>query len=224
MILAQAGQPAVDWAWVAGHTGEIWQRFVEHTQLTVMAVALGLAISLPLGVYAHRHRRAYGPITAVAGILYTIPSLALFMLLVPLTGLGLDTALIALTSYTLLILVRNVVAGLAGVPADAREAALGMGFLRLQMLLRVELPLALPVIITGVRIATVTTVGLVTVAALIGQGGFGYFILLGFDRYFNTALILGAVLSTALAVVMDALLAALERAVTPWSRARSRGR
>jgi osmoprotectant transport system permease protein len=206
------------WSWVVDNLDEIYARAWEHVFLTVLAVSIGFAISFPLGVYAYRHRRVYGPIAAAAGILYTIPSLALFAMLVTFTGLSTTTAEIGLVGYTLLILIRNTVAGLQGVPDDAKEAALGMGYSRRQLLWKVELPLALPVIVAGLRIATVTVIGLVTVTALIGKGGLGYFILLGLDRFFSTAAILGAVLSVVLAIVADRLLALGERLLTPWAR------
>ncbi|MDQ3914518.1 MAG: ABC transporter permease [Actinomycetota bacterium] len=208
------------WEWVVDHLDEVGTRSWEHVFLTLVAVGIGFAISFPLGVYSYRHRRVYGPIAWVAGILYTIPSLALFALLVPFTGLSTTTAEIGLVSYTLLILIRNIVAGLQGVPEDAREAALGMGYSRRQLLWRVEIPLALPVIVAGLRIATVTVIGLVTVTALIGKGGLGYFILLGLERFFSTATILGAALSVLLAVLADRILALAERLLTPWARAR----
>lgn len=207
------------WEWVLDHLEEIKVQGIEHLQLTFFAVGIGLLISFPLAVLAYRHKKFYVPLTVVTGILYTIPSLALFAILTPFTGLSFTTAQIGLVGYTLLILIRNIVAGLAGVPADVREAATGMGYSRNQLLWKVELPLALPVIIAGVRIATVTTIGLVTVTALIGQGGFGYFILLGLSRFFSTATLLGAGLSIILAVLMDRLLIFLERRLTPWAAA-----
>jgi osmoprotectant transport system permease protein len=218
LIALLGAEPLIRWRWVFDHLDQIWARLLEHVQLTVLAVAIGFAISLPLAVYAHRHRRAYAPITFVAGLLYTIPSLALFVLLLPFTGLTTTTAEIGLVGYTLLILIRNTVAGLDAVPADAKEAALGMGYTGRQLLWRVELPLALPVIVAGVRIATVTTVGLVTVTALIGKGGEGHFILLGLQQFFSTATIVGATLSVALAIVADLVLLGAQRFLTPWAR------
>ena len=206
------------WQWVLDHLEEIRVQGLEHLQLMFLVVAIGLAIAFPLSVYAYHHRWFYGPLTVVTGILYTIPSLALFALLTPFTGLSFTTAEIALVGYTLLILIRNIVAGLSGVPPDVREAAIGMGYSERQLLWRVELPLALPIIAAGIRIATVTTIGLVTVTALIGQGGFGYFINLGLSRFFPTATVLGAVLSIALAVIADQLLLMLERRLSPWAR------
>jgi osmoprotectant transport system permease protein len=221
MTLAQVeGRPLFDWAWVAGHAGEIGTLIVEHVTLTAIAVAAGLLISFPLAVYAHRHRRSYPPIAFVAGLLYTIPSLALFAFLTPVTGLTITTAEIGLVGYTLLILIRNIVAGLQGVPDDVKQAALGMGYSRRQLLWRVEFPLALPVVLAGVRLATVTTIGLVTVTAFIGLGGLGALILDGIDTFFATASIVGSVLSLVLALVADGALVAAERMATPWSRAR----
>jgi osmoprotectant transport system permease protein len=203
---------------VRDHTHEIWAATRQHIELTAIAVAVGLAIALPLAVLVHRWHRWQTPVFAVTGVIYTIPSLALFALLVPWTGLSRTSAEIALVGYTLLILIRNTVTGLASVSPDVREAATGMGFGPTAMLLRVELPLAVPAVIAGVRIATVTTVGLVTVTALIGQGGLGQFILDGFTRDFKTPLVVGAVLSVALAVGADVALLGLQWVLTPWSR------
>ena len=210
--------PLVVWSWVGSHLGVIGSATLQHLRLTALALAIGLLFSFPAGVVAYRHRRAYAPVTAVAGLLYTIPSLALFALLIPYTGLTTTTAETGLVSYTLLILVRNIVAGLAGVPADVKEAARGMGHSERQLLWRVELPLALPIIIAGVRIATVSTIGLVTVAALIGQGGLGALILQGLREQFNTPEIVGAALSVALAVGADLVLLGVQRLLTPWTK------
>lgn len=217
--------PFLDFGWITDHLGEIWTQTVEHIQLTVLAVVIGFAISLPLGILAYRKPGFYTPLTFVTGVLYTIPSLALFVALIPFTHLSRTTALIGLVSYTLLILIRNIVAGLAAVPEDTREAALGMGYGSRQMLWRVDLPLALPVIVGGVRLATVTTVGLVTVTALIGLGGLGHFILLGIRQpaLGPTPTIVGGVLSVVLAVAADAALLAGQRWLMPWSRRRARG-
>ncbi|MBV8159602.1 MAG: ABC transporter permease [Acidimicrobiia bacterium] len=182
---------------------------------------MGLVIAAPLSLLVRRWRWLQGPVLSFSGILYTIPSLALLALLVPLTGLTRTTAEIALVSYTLLILIRNIVAGLDGVPPDVRDAAEGMGYSRRTQLLRVELPLALPVIIAGIRIAVVTTIGLVTVTALIGQGGLGQLILDGLYRDFRTEVVVGSVLSVALATVADLTLVGIQRLATPWTRARA---
>jgi osmoprotectant transport system permease protein len=220
VTLAQASGPLFRWDWVFRNLGEIWDRVIEHLVLTGIAVGIGLVISLGLSLIALRWRRTYAPITWVAGILYTIPSLALFAMLVPITGLSTTTAEVGLVSYTLLILVRNIVAGIDGVSPDIKEAALGMGFTRRRLFLQIELPLALPVIVAGIRIAAVTVIGLVTVTSIIGQGGLGFFILRGLNSFFWTQIIVGVVLSVLLAVVIDVALSRGERALTPWAKAR----
>jgi osmoprotectant transport system permease protein len=214
-----------DPGWVVDNLERIGGLLLEHVVLTGLAVGIGLVISFALALAIRNAPRLYGPIVGVTGTLYAIPSLALFALLTPVTGLGtILTAEVALVSYTLLILVRNIVEGLRGVPPDAVEAAVGMGYTPLQRLLRVELPLALPVIVAGVRIATVTTVGLVTVTALIGLGGLGYLIVtIGVNRgsFGLTAVVTGVALAVALAVVADVALLRLQRALTPWARRRA---
>jgi osmoprotectant transport system permease protein len=217
-------EPLLRWSWVLGHGSDILTRLREHIILTVIAVAVGLLISFPLGVWAHRHRRVYAPITWIAGFVYTIPSLALFVLLIPITGLTITTVEVGLVSYTLLILIRNVVAGLDGVPEDVKDAARGMGLTDRQILWRVEVPLALPVIVAGIRVATVSTVGLVTVGAFIGIGGLGQFILDGLQTFFNTEILVGAVLSVVIAFAAEAILLGSQRLLTPWTRAASSSR
>ena len=207
-----------DWSWTADNGQLLWDKTLEHIQLTVIAVVIGMLISFPLGVLAQRRSHWYPSITGVTGFLYTIPSVALFAFLIPYTGLSIVTAEIGLVSYTLLILIRNIVAGLNGVPPDSKDAAVGMGYTDRQLLWRVELPLALPVIIAGLRLASVTTIGLVTVTALIGLGGYGKLILDGFREFDSTQLILGAVLSMAFAILVDGLLVGCERLLTPWAR------
>jgi len=213
------GEPLIRWDWVADHLDELALRLGEHVELTVIAVVVGLVIAFALSLVVLRFPRSEAPITWITGTLYTIPSLALFALLIPYTGLTILTAEIGLVSYTLLILIRNFVRGVRGVPAEVREAAIGMGYTPRQLLWRIEVPLALAVIMAGVRIATISTIGLVTVTALIGQGGFGFLILIGIQRFFSTELIVGAVLSVALAIVADALLVLLQHRLTPWMRA-----
>ncbi|HEX6207977.1 MAG TPA: ABC transporter permease [Actinomycetota bacterium] len=213
------GRPFWDWDWVGRNGDLIVDQAVQHLWLTFLAVVIGLAISFPLAVLAYRRRRLYPPIAWLTGTLYTIPSLALFAFLTPFTGLSTLTAEIGLVSYTLLILIRNIVTGLRAVPPEVREAALGMGYTDRQLLWRIELPLALPAVVAGLRIATVTTIGLVTVTALIGQGGLGALMLGGFRRlYPELAVVLGVGLSVALAVAVDLLLFAGQRWITPWSR------
>jgi osmoprotectant transport system permease protein len=209
------------WHWVATHGDLIRTATRQHLDLTVVAVGIGLLISFPLALAARRWRRLESPILAATGILYTVPSVALFAFLVPFWGLSFRTAEVGLVSYTLLILIRNIVTGLDGVPEDVREAARGMGYRPSRLLLSVELPLAAPAIIAGIRIATVTTIGLVTVTAIIGQGGLGSLIRNGFtNNEFRTPIVVGLIGSVLLALVADVLLRVLERLVTPWNRAR----
>jgi osmoprotectant transport system permease protein len=210
----------IDWAWIARNPDQIGNALAEHLELTLIAVGVGFLLSFAATLVIYRFRRLYGPIAGVTGIIYTIPSLALFAFLVPFTGLSLLTAEIGLIGYTLLILIRNTVAGLDSVPPDVREAAEGMGYTGWQRLWRVELPLAMPVIVAGLRVATVTTIGLVMVTALIGQGGLGQLMLRGFSRGFPTAIYVGAFVSVVRALVVDAGLVAAQRAVTPWTRPR----
>lgn len=220
MIIAQS-DAFFRWDWVFSHLDDVWEKVVEHLILTGLALGIGLVISLTLALIGLRFRRAYAPITWVTGALYTIPSLALFAFLVPITGFTLLTAEIGLVGYTLLILIRNIVAGIDGIDPAIREAAIGMGYGRRKLFLEIELPLALPVILAGVRIAAVTTIGLVTVTALIGQGGVGFFILEGLNRFFSTEIILGTGLSVILAVTIDVALVLVERMLTPWQRRRA---
>lgn len=208
--------------WVFDNLDMLAQRTMEHVVLTLIGVGFGVLIAFPLTLLIHRRRRLIGPVLGFAGILYAIPSLALFGLLIPVTGIGLVTAEIALVSYTLLILIRNGLTGLDGVAPEIVEAATGMGHTRIQQLWRVQLPLAIPVIIAGIRIATVTTIGLVAVTALIGQGGLGFVIItIGINRFFPTAILVGVGLSVLLAVLADRGLVFAERALTPWARAGS---
>src|SRR5215472_12958836 len=167
--LLDATDPWIRWDWVGSHVDLILGDLGQHVELTAIAVGAGMLVAIPIGVLAWRYRGSRGPVLGLAGAFYTIPSLALFALLVPWTGLTVLTAEIGLVAYTLLILVRNIVVGLDGVPLDVRDAALGMGYRPLRQLLRVDLPLALPVIFAGLRIATVTTIGLITITALIGD-------------------------------------------------------
>jgi osmoprotectant transport system permease protein len=214
------GEPLVRWEWIGSHIDEISFRLWEHFELTTIAIVVGLVIAFALSYVALRVPRLYPPITGVTGMLYTIPSLALFAFLVPYTGFSILTAEIGLVSYTLLILIRNIVGGIRGVPAEVRDAALGMGYTPRQILWRIELPLALAVIFAGIRVATITTIGLVTVTALIGEGGLGYFILFGIQLFFSTPLLVGAVGSVLFAVVVDGALVLVQRSLTPWSRVR----
>ncbi|MET0727740.1 MAG: ABC transporter permease [Acidimicrobiales bacterium] len=208
------------WDWISRNSDLITSSLKEHVILTVAAVGLGLLIALPLGVAATRWPRLYGPSLAVTGILFTIPSLAAFAFLIPYTGLSRTTALIPLTSYTLLILLRNVVAGLTAVPDEIKDAADGMGFSRARRLVRIELPLALPAIMAGLRIATVTIVGLTAVAGLLAIPSLGNLIYIGQNRPIRTAVTVGIALSIILAVAADLLLGLVQRLLTPWARSR----
>jgi len=211
------GEQWVDWDWVGEHRSLILELARAHVELTLLAVVIGLVLSFPLALAARRWRLLYGPVLSATGALYAIPSLALFALLLPWTGLTRTTALIGLVSYTLLILVRNIVAGLDAVAPEVSEAATAMGMRPARRLLSVELPLALPAVVAGVRVATVTIIGLVTVAALIGHGGLGQLILDGLNRSFPTPLVVGSVLSVALAAGADLVLVGVQRLLSPWA-------
>jgi osmoprotectant transport system permease protein len=216
------GQPFLRPEWIVDNLDQLARRTGEHLLVTFIAVAVGFAVSFALALLIRRYPRLYGPVIGLAGTLYSIPSLALFALLIPLTGLSLLTAEIALVSYTLVILVRNIVTALDGVPPDVIEAATAMGYTRGQRLWRVELPIALPIIVAGVRIATVTTIGLVTIATLIGMGGLGYLIVnIGIQRFFPTATLTGVVAVVLLSVIVDSALLLLQQRLTPWARARA---
>jgi len=216
-------EPFIRWDWIVTNLGNIGERTREHVLMTVIAVGIGFAISFGLSLLIVRWRRLYGPVIGASGLLYSIPSLGLFALLIPLTGVTLLTAEIALVSYTLLILVRNIVAGFDGVPREVIEAAEGMGYGPWQLLWRVQLPLALPTIVAGLRVATVTTVGLVAVTALIGQSNLGSLIVQrGIRASFPTAILVGAIGSVLLGLIADLGFVGLQRLLTPWARARSR--
>jgi osmoprotectant transport system permease protein len=223
LLLAQV--PFPNRAWL--ENPRTWERLADfnraHIELTFVSVAIGLLIAAPLAVLAVRRRRLHGPLLAVAGVLYTIPSIALFLLLAVLLGTGFSrtTAVVGLAIYSLLILLRNNVAGLDSVPADVREAGQAMGYTPTQLLLRVEVPIALPVVIAGVRIALVSAVGLVTITALIGQPNLGSLFITGFQRQDPTILLVAVVNVIILAVVGDLLLMGLQRWLLPWSRERA---
>jgi osmoprotectant transport system permease protein len=218
-LAQQDSEPLIRWIWISDHVDEIASRGLQHVYLTIVTVVVGFLIAFPTAVFASRHRWAVSPITSVSGVLYTIPAFAFIFLLLPITGLSLTTVAIPLIAYSLLILFRNTLAGLESVEPEVKEAAVGMGLSRRQLLWRVEVPLAMPVIIAGLRIATVSSIGLITIAALIGRGGFGQFILDGLNTFFWTPLLVGVVLSVALAFAADLLLLGLQRLVTPWAKA-----
>ena len=209
------------WTWFRDHWGDTFApALLQHIVLTVIAVGVGFAIAMAAALLAHRRGWFEAPFTIVSGILYTIPSLALFQLLVPITGLTTATVEVALVSYTLLILFRNILTGLRGVPEEVREAARGMGLRPNQILLRVELPLALPAIIAGLRVAVVTVISLATVGALIVDKGLGAPIFSSISSPFNTAFIAAGALAVGLALASDAILVAFQRIASPWASLR----
>jgi osmoprotectant transport system permease protein len=203
--------------WIADNFDRYVDPFFQHVLLTVVSVGIGFAISFGLALIAYRRRWLINPITQVTGVLYTIPSVAAFFLLLPLTGRGDDTAIIALVSYVLLIIFRNVLAGLDNVPAETKDAGRGMGLTERQLLWRVEVPLALPEIMAGLRIAVTTTVGLATLAFFAGAGGLGEQIFA--DITFKSNVVVAGGLAVLLAAVLDALILLMQRAITPWTRA-----
>jgi osmoprotectant transport system permease protein len=218
------GRPFIDLGWIAGHLDDVVEKTLQHLQLLVISLVIGFAIALALAILGLRRPGTVGPVTLVTGLLYTIPSLAAFAVLRPILGLTIWTAVIPLATYTLLILYSNMVAGLRSVPPEVHEAAEAMGYGPGARLLRVELPLALPLIMAGLRLAAVTTIGLVTVASVIGAdrfGGLGQFITEGLQTSFPTKIYLGGMLSIALAFIIDGLLYRLQLALTPWASARA---
>ncbi len=212
-------QPWVDWGWLSTHVPYVWAAVQQHVELTVIAVVVGLALALLLGILAHLWRGLKLPLLAAFGAFYTIPSIALFALLVPITGLSGTSAEIPLIGYNVFILLRNVMVGLDSAPPDVLDAADGMGYRRFAKLVWVELPLALPAIFAGLRVAAVSTIGIVTITAVIGIGGLGQLILRGLIQDFRTPLVVATALCIVLATFGDLLLAGVQRLVVPWSRA-----
>ena len=222
LAAGEAANPWFSWQYVQDNKDAILTALQQHVTLTVETIVIALVIAFPLALLAFRFKFLAGPVLGLTGVLYTIPSLALFAFIAPFTGLRARTVLIGLVMYALLILVRNILAGLDGVPDEVREAAQGMGYGRARMLWKVELPIALPTVMAGVRVATVSTVALVTVGVIVGYGGLGGLILAGFQNNFYHAEILTAsLLTVALGLTADLLLAGLTRLLTPWSRQRS---
>lgn len=216
---ADPGNPWVDLQYVQDNSETVLAALRQHAELTGQAVLLAALVAIPLAVLAAWFRSLTGPILALTGVLYTIPSLALFAFVAPLLGTGTRTVVVGLVLYALLLIVRNTLAGLEQVPAEVRDAAAGMGYSRAGRLLRIELPLALPGILTGLRLATVSTVALVTVGVLVGNGGLGQLILGGFrNNFYRAEILTGTVLCVALALVLDLAWAAVGRALTPWTR------
>jgi osmoprotectant transport system permease protein len=203
--------------WIADNFDRYVDPFFQHVLLTVVALAIGFAIAFGLALVAYRRRWLVNPITQVTGVLYTVPSIAAFFLLLPITGRGFVTAIIALVAYSLLIIFRNVLAGLDNVPDDTKDAGRGMGLTHRQLLWRVEVPLALPEILAGLRIAATTTVGLATLAFFAGAGGLGEQIFA--DINFKSNVVVAGGLAVALAALLDAVILLAQRAITPWTRA-----
>ncbi len=222
----ETAQPFFQWSYVTGQWSQISSDLLQHISLSLIAVGIGLCLSVPLALLAWRYRVLRSPIVGFASTLYIIPSLALFAILGPITGYvaSYPTAEIALVGYTLLILIWNTVAGLDAVPAEAREVAVAMGYTPRAALVRVDLPLALPYVFAGLRVATATVIGLVTVTALIGLGGLGQQITYGFNIGYYTPIIVGLVLSVVLAALFDLMIVGVQRLVVPWSRSGRRAR
>jgi osmoprotectant transport system permease protein len=214
----------VRWSWVENNLDDIQQASIEHLELVGASLGLAIAISIPVAILVRRRRIPFIAVNTISGALYTIPSLAMFAFLLSLVGIGFEPAVIALAVYCLQLIIRNAVVGLEGVSGAVREAASGMGLTRRQILARVELPLALPAIVAGIRLAAVSTVGIATIAVYIGAGGLGELIVNdGIQRaLFVTPIFVGAVIATAMAIVIDLMLVGVERALAPWERARER--
>ncbi|MFD7894475.1 ABC transporter permease [Streptomyces sp. NPDC059568] len=197
----------------------LWNAVLEHLELTFFAVLLGLLIAVPLALAARRWSWLGGPVLGITTVLYTIPSLAMFSLLLPLYGLSASLVVAGLVLYSLTLLVRNILAGLRAVPEETRQAARGLGYGPLRLLLAVEVPLALPAAMAGLRIATVSAVSLVTVGAIVGHGGLGNLIYAGMNTFFKAQVLTASVLCVLIAVLADLLLLGLQRLLTPWTRA-----
>ncbi len=199
---------------------ELWEATKQHLQITAWSILLGLVIAFPLALLARRFQPLQGAILGTSTMIYTIPSIALFPFLVPFTGLSMKTAVIGLGLYALTILVRSMLAGLQGVPDEVRESATGLGYGKVRLLVRVELPLALPVIMAGLRVATVSTVALTTIGTLVSYGGLGNLISDGVRNDFKAEILAASVLCVVLAVVLDALIVGVQWLTTPWTHRR----
>jgi osmoprotectant transport system permease protein len=209
----------IRWDWLGRNIDVVLSDLWQHIEITVAALAIGAAIAFPVGLIAYRWRRSYPPILAITQVLYTIPSLALFVLLINAFGLGTQPVIIGLAIYSLVILVRNLVEGLRGVPPEVTDAATAMGYKETKRLFAVELPLALPAIVAGLRVATVSTISLVSVGALIGTGGLGQLFIHGFQIDNPIEIWTGILLTVVLALVADLLIVGGGRLLTPWTRA-----
>lgn len=216
---ADASNPWFSWRYIQQNAAQILTYLQFHFLTTVEAVLLAMAVAIPIAVLCYWVKPLAAPILALSGVLYTIPSLALFAFLAPFVGVGVTTILIGLVLYALLLVIQNTLTGLQQVPEDVRDAARGMGYGRFGLLWHVELPLALPGIITGIRLATVSTVALLTVGVIVGQGGLGQLISSGLHTSLSRpAIFTGTVLCIALGLALDLILAGIGRLVTPWTR------
>ncbi|MEV0644824.1 ABC transporter permease [Phytomonospora sp. NPDC050363] len=223
MLDAVPDDPWFSWSYIQNNADALGAAFTEHVELTALAMLFAAVLAIPLGVCAYRARWLTAPILALSGVLYTVPSLALFALLAPFLGLTATTVLVGLVMYALLIIVRGTLTGLRQVPEEVRDAADGMGYGSFAMLMRIEIPLAMPSILTGLRIAAVSTVALVTVGAVLGRGGLGGLILSGFrNNLYKPQIVTATVLCVALALACDLLLSWLGRLITPWTRKAAR--
>jgi osmoprotectant transport system permease protein len=224
-LAAGSGEPLIRWGWVGGHTDELTTLTLHHLKLALLPIVFGLVIAIPLGIMCVRWRWLYPPTLGVANVLYGVPSLALFMLFIPYFGIGSGgqadfTIILPLTVFSLSVLVPNVVDGLRSVPDPVRQAATAMGFGTLRRLIQVELPIAVPVVIAGARVAAVASISLVSVGVLIGNGGLGQLFIDGYSRDFTTPIIVSCVLIIVLALLSDGVLVAAQRLLTPWARTR----
>lgn len=221
---AEIPQCYIDNSWWCGpywsdYRSDLIDALLQHVWITVVSVAIGLLIAFPLALLARRFPRLESIVVGATTVIYTIPSLALFSLFLPFTGLTATTVVIGLALYSLTVLVRNVLAGLRAVPADVREAAVGNGYGPSRLLFQIELPLATPVIMAGLRVATVSTVALLTVGAIVSAGGLGNLLYLAVNNQFKAQILAASLLCVALAVLLDLLLVGVQRLVTPWTRA-----
>jgi osmoprotectant transport system permease protein len=219
------GEPLVRWSWIGDHTDELTTLTLHHLKLALLPIVFGLIIAIPLGIMCVRWRWLYPPTLGVANVLYGVPSLALFMLFIPYFGIGSGgkadfTIILPLTLFSLSVLVPNVVDGLRSVPDPVRQAATAMGFGTLRRLVQVELPIAVPVVIAGARVAAVASISLVSVGVLIGNGGLGQLFIDGYSRDFTTPIIVSCVLIIVLALFSDGVLVTAQRLLTPWARTR----
>ncbi|MBB4918748.1 ABC transporter permease [Streptosporangium saharense] len=214
-------EPLVRWDWIGRNWPSIQSLLEDHVVMSLVPIVVGLLVALPLGLACVRWRGIYQPTMSLMNVTYSLPSLAVFVMLIPVTGLATRaTVIVPLVFYSLAVLIPAVVDGLGSVPDHVRQSAVAMGFTPLRRLLLVELPIAVPVVLAGLRVAAVSSISLVSVGALVGRGGLGYLFIDGWQRQFYTPIIVGVVLVVLLAAIADALLVLAQRLLTPWSRAR----